>query len=103
MANVPLKLKFGLLSKLKIDVSFLNLQLEQFEIRDLIIVVMPAPDFASTVNDKRLLISKDKKQVTNEREHTDNVILHLLGNLGKLMKGKQMNKINKVSSLFSMF
>lgn len=55
LANVPLKLKFGLLSNLKIDVSFLNLQLEQFEIRDLVIVVLPAPSFASTVNDKRLL------------------------------------------------
>jgi hypothetical protein len=95
--NIPLKLKFGLLSKLSINISFLNFQLDQFEIKDLIIVVVPAPEFASTVNDKRFLIGNDPAQVEYDKQHMDNVITHLLNNMAKLFKGKSMSKVSKVS------
>ena len=58
---------------------------------------MPAPEFASTVNDKRLLTSQDKTRVVSEEEHTDKVILHILNNLLKFQKGKKMNKISSVT------
>lgn len=48
-ADLPISMKYGLLSNLDIDISYLNLQLELLEIDSLVIVLQPQLDAMSEV------------------------------------------------------
>lgn len=55
--NIPFKIKFGMLKKIKVDVSILGASLEEVDIQDLILVVGPDASLA----DRNFRLSKEDR------------------------------------------
>lgn len=73
-------MKYGFLTNLNIEISYMNLQLKLLEIEDLIIVVEPEASNASEI----------EKVLT--KEEAFQVLGHLLNNYKKLTKGQKLEE-----------
>ena len=82
-ANIPIKVKFGIISKLTLDVSFLNLQLDLLEIKDFILVVSPEPTYASP----------RKPDYREDTEELSNAIFHVIENFERQAQGHAMTRL----------
>lgn len=78
--DVPIKIKYGFLTNVNIEISYLSLQLKLLEIEDFIIVVEPE---ASNASEVEKVLSK---------EETFQVLGHLLDNYKAMTKGKEMKE-----------
>ena len=75
LADVPIRLKSGLLSNLKIDISIMNLQLNLLSIDNLILILEPCPEHLSNIEE------------VHTTEEKNNFMTHLLQNFERYKKG----------------
>ena len=80
LADIPIRLKVGILSTLKIKISYLNLQLESLSIEDLILVIEPTPEHMSNIEEPHTETQKEQ------------FLTHLLKNFSKFKKGEKLQK-----------
>lgn len=78
--DVPIKMKYGFLTNLNIEISYLSLQLKLLEIEDLIIVLEPNASAASEIE---TVLTKEK---------TFEIMSHLMKNYKALRGGKEMQE-----------
>lgn len=88
-ANLPFQLKFGMITKLNVDVSILGLVLEIVEIEDLIVVLSSNLTNASNF----------EKKVLDKLEFKEALLKHMLQNSSLQKEGKPMNPLSSVSAI----
>jgi len=80
LADVPLRMKVGLLSDMLLEISLFSLKLETLSITDLVIVMEPYPSHLSNIETEEDISMKEQ------------YIVHLLQNLEKYRNGETLNK-----------
>ena len=78
LADVPIKLKYGLLTKLEIKISYMNIQLERLNIKDLILILEPSVSYVSQIED----------QLSDTA--VKNLLKHLMKNFENMRKGRAL-------------
>lgn len=85
LGTLPFKVKFGLLTKLTIDITIIGLKLELLDIEDLVIIVGPDPSQAMA----------ETRQLNPEE--VEQCLVTLLNNFDNLENGKKLEKNPTIS------